>query len=208
MPAKRWTATEINQLLSLAGDYPTALLVTYYQQWATANNLPARTAVAIDRRLRLLGADREPIGVWIQTGTLTSLLGVSYTTVDRWVRRGYIRAHQFPCLEYRGIHPPVRYFKRSEVRAFAKRQPEFFAGVSRQNLFLLLEDERLADDIASRFPSRTGKDKVRVRCVETGRVFESCAAAAKVYRLSRNGIWLAAKKGHRAANYRWEFLRP
>lgn len=206
MPNKRWTPAEINHLLSLVGDYPTALIVHHYQVWSALRGFPQRSDVAIDRRLRLEGVDREPIGVWIQTGTLTGLLGVSYTTVDRWVHRGYIRAHKFPCAEYRGIHSPVRYFKREDVRAFARRQPECFAGVTRQNLFLLLEDARMADDISTRFPTRAGKDRRRVRCVETGRVYPSCTLAAKAHNSTRHSIWQAASRGCRAARFRWEFV--
>lgn len=206
MRAARWTPAELNQLLSLVGDYPTVLIVARYRAWAKRRGYPERSAVAIDRRIRMGNASREPVGVWIQTGTLTQLLGVSYTTVDRWVRRGYVCAHKFPCADYRGLHTPTRYFKRTVIRELAKRQPELFAGVSRQNLYLLLEDERLADDISTQFPSRPGKDRRRVRCVETGRIYASCSEAARLHGSTRHGVWQAAYRGCRASRFRWEFV--
>lgn len=45
-----------------------------------------------------------------------------------------------------------------------------------------------------------------VRCIETGQVYPSAAAAARSLYLSRNCIYQAINKSYRAGGYRWEWV--
>ena len=48
------------------------------------------------------------------------------------------------------------------------------------------------------------KAKTYIKCVETGELFESMAAAGREYGISREAIRVAIGRGHRSAGYHWE----
>lgn len=200
-----WSKCEIEYLHSLIGDYPTQLIIKRYLHWASMMNLPKRSSYAIEQKLRKLKISRIPVGIYITSGTLVKLLGVSYTTVDRWVQSGHLAPHLIESGDprVRGIRPPRRLFLRSDMIQMALDHPRLLSGTPQENLFLLLEDAALAADIAQRFPKRIGRDPVPVICVETGQRYGSIAAAARAVYVTKNCLAEAVKTGRRANGYHW-----
>jgi hypothetical protein len=70
-------------------------------------------------------------------------------------------------------------------------------------LYLALEDENLVDQILEQYPNRNSciKKPVRVKCVETGRIYNSQSDAARAIYVNRSIVFRAVKYGHRAAGY-------
>lgn len=217
-----WTHAESDYLQSLAGEYPFELLVRHYRAWASEKGFPPRTLKALALRLRTLegGSRLIPVGEWITTATICDLLGVSQTTVARWVNSGKLRCstmkiHADKALGQRskGGGKRKRYYNRRELQSFAKAYPELLAGCSRENLFALLDHQSLADEISEQRPFRINQKGHPVLCVETGKRFDSYVEAARWLskqsgrRYSRHLIHQAAKKGHRAGQFHWKPLQ-
>lgn len=203
-----WSQRETEYLHSLVGDFPTPLIVRQYTRWAVKQGLPARSPYAIEQKLCKLGVSRIPVGRYITAGTLVKLLDISYTTVDRWVERGHLPAYVFASGDPRvhGVRPPRRVFKRSDVVQLAIDSPRLFAGTPRDQLFLLLENADLADNLAAQYPRRFGRDATPVECVETGQEYPSITAAAKAVYVTKNCLGEAMKRGSRAGGYHWRMV--
>tara|TARA_R110000868_G_scaffold95493_2_gene262590 strand:+ start:270 stop:599 length:330 start_codon:yes stop_codon:yes gene_type:complete len=86
----------------------------------------------------------------------------------------------------------MRYIERKAWRRLAREMPRVLGGFSVDQLFALLENRELADDIAVRFPRPLGD--WRVRCVDTGEVFRSCGAVALRYHVTQACISEAVRR--------------
>lgn len=188
MPA--WSAEELELLQSLAGDMPFQLLVSTFRQQAKIHRWPLRSADALQCRARLLGLNlRHVAGTWVTTGSIGEMLGVSLYCVNHWFRR----------------HPLERrctgnacYYKRSDVRRWARKHPEYLGGIAVDRLFMLLEDRKLAEWIVENYPHRPPSrwETNRVRCIETGRVYASQGEAARAHWVTPGAIHHAMAEGY------------
>lgn len=200
-----WTKEELDYLQSLVGDYPTSLAIEYFQQWASSRGYPSRSRASIRYKLQADFGSSIPIGIYITTATIRELVGVTYTTIDRWVELGFLKPHFHPSPLSTGERTPRRHFLRSDLVKLARKMPHLFAGASRQNLFLLLENEDLADQIHERFPYRRGRDPKPVVCVETGKKYRSMTEAGNAVFCHRSNIHNAVVKGHKASGLHWRW---
>lgn len=200
----KWSSEETNYLEMLLGDYPFGLIVKYYQKWATENGWPARSRTSISDKIARIGKSKIPVGEYITSGTLKSLLNVGSKTIGRWTS-DFLPAESYTGDDSRitGEKPGKRYFKRKEIVKLARCRPELFAGTSKDNLFLLLEDEELAEQISQKYPRRIGRDPRPVVCVETGKRYSSVTEAAKEVYVTKNAIFNAMRKNRTAAGYHW-----
>lgn len=198
-----WSKQELDYLESLIGDYPASLAIDYFQAWAAKRRYPARSRSTIRFKIQASFGSSLPVGIFITTATLRELIGVTNTTIDRWVRLGYLKPHFHPAPTSTGEKSPRRHYKRQDVVTLARDMPELFAGATRTNLFLLLEDGELADQIARDFPIREGRDPRPVVCIETGRRYRSMTEAARHLRCHRSNIHNAIVKGHAASGLHW-----
>jgi hypothetical protein len=82
----------------------------------------------------------------------------------------------------RNVNRSPIYVSRLELRRFARRKPHCFAGASRENLYMLLEDEDLADYISEHHKKPNKGCWQKVKCIETGQIFASITEAAKLNR--------------------------
>lgn len=206
----RWSRVETDRLLELLGDVPMHILTARYRQWASRMGHPERSPKAIEQRIRRLKGRRTPVGTYITSGTIVGLLGISYTTLDRWVERGFLAAERSPTYDRRAkrVRPPRRLFLRASVVQMALDYPERLAGTSRENLYMLLEDEQLADSISKKYPHRKGRDPVPVVCIETGQKYPSIAAAARANYVTRNCLYESIHRGTRANRRHWRYADP
>lgn len=194
-----WSKAELAKLEELAGDYPRQLLFQLYRHWATRHGFQRRTNGAIEAAAYHRGISLQATGNWITVHRLAMILGISHDCPDKWVTAGLL-----PAVRYgEGEQPVVRYIKRVDVVALAKKQPALFGGISAARLNCLLEDEDLAEHIATTYPRRPWY-RQPVVCRETGRRFPSIREAARTVFITRQSILYSIKTGGTAAGYHWE----
>ena len=191
-----WSDRELEMLQQMAVDQPPDRLFNCYNAWAGGNGFTTRSKLAIQRKAASLQIPDKASGDWVSAGYVCAVLGVSLGTTKYWTERRGI-----PC--YRDGRKR-RYFQRSVLRSVARRQPEAFAGISADRLFLLLEDRELADSVAEQY-TRRGTDPKPVRAVETGWLYPSITVAAKRMGVKAVSIYNALNHGHRSAGYHWSY---
>ena len=193
---KRWTQAEIEHLESIAGDLPSPAVHGAYNEWAAENGFQPRTMQAIWALARSQGISLKAEGEYVATSYVASLLGIPIQTVTSWISYGHLTI-------YEGL--ARSYVLRTSLRRLAKKRPHLFAGFGREKLFLLLEDEKLADFIAENYPRNNHRHR-GVRVVETGRVYRSLRLAAKAHSVSHTGIARAIYAKRDFAGVHWEYV--
>ena len=189
-----WSQRELEQLEAMAGNLPRVELFRYYRGWAKVEGLPQRTDVGIEAAANRHGIPLQVCGNVLTAHAIAEILGVPHIRVDRWLRGGLVRYRQ---------HGSVRYVDRRAMVAFARVHPQRLAGISEERLKYLLENAKLAADIASNYAGRSSKLQP-VECVETGRRFPSVSEAARASFVSRSGIIRAVQvRTATAAGYHW-----
>lgn len=187
----RWSEPELEQLRQLAGDIPWPRVQHAYNTWASINGFPGRTEIALRQRCEIEGLSRVSRGEFIGTSTVRQLTGIGWPTIRRWVERGWL--------------PITRsgrrwYIHRAALRRFAREHPEYFAGLPISDLTQLVDDERVAEELAAMPRANAPGSPKRVRCIETGVVFPSAAAAGRAFHLSRSAISLVVRGRRPAAH--------
>ena len=71
--------------------------------------------------------------------------------------------------------------------------PYVLGGATVEALFALLEDRALAEKVALEHPCHWGD--LRIRCIETGRIYANCDEAAQLLHVDRSTISVAIKQG-------------
>ncbi len=185
----RWTPAETDYLESLAGEYPMKEIGRRYRRHAGLEGWPKRTDKAIQLKLTALGhPTRVRAGEWLTTGGAADLLGCSCARVEAWFRSK--RNSEILNPQWRG---KFRYVSRRNWRKLARQRPQALGGFSADQLFALLEDRELAEQVAARYPRPRGD--WRVRCIETGQVWPSAVKAAAELHVSQSAIIIAMRRG-------------
>lgn len=212
LTGRRYSAEEIDHLESLVGEVPLGVLVRRHAAWAKAHGAPVRTERAVHQFLKSRGHYVEPIGEFVRTSAILEALRCSQNLIEGWVARGWIRPTLVPSKPTRNAprRPSARRrirraFRRADLRTMAREHPEAFAGARRGPLFVLLEDEELADRIARDFPRRATclRPERPVMNLETRERYPSIRAAARATGLHSTLIRASIEKGHRAKGTRW-----
>jgi len=186
--APYWSSPETAYLDQLAGDVPFAELVASYQRRARQMEWPERSASAIQQRLRRTRqSGRARMGACLTTGGIAEILGCPKSRVHAWLKRPKVVA----VLKPRKVGA-FYYIERSALRRLAREMPQVLGGFGADALFLLLEHRDLSEQVARQCPGFWG-DR-RIRCIETGRVFRSCSAAAIALHVDYTTISLAIKQ--------------
>lgn len=184
----RWTTAEADFLEQLAGEVPFPTLVRRMRIAATQHGWHPRTEKAITMRLfemRLIRRSRH--GEWTTTFGVGQILQCPGYRVAGWLRQKKVRE----ILNPRTIGG-IRYISRQSWRRLAREMPQVLSGFSADALFLLVEDRELADAVAAQHP-RPISDH-RIRCIETGQAWPSCAAAARDLHVTRAAISCAIRQ--------------
>jgi hypothetical protein len=196
--ATHWSAEERELVQSMAGDLPFDMVTKLYTQEAARRGWPQRSKGAIQSFLNRVGASAMPTGSWMTLGALERL-GISGSNLFLWCSKGILPAYQpRPCTK--------RMVRRADVVALAKREPWRFGGCDEDALFELLEDRKLAERIATEYPFRATTRR-RVRCLDTGEVFESVQAAAAAVPCDVTCIRRSARLGKEVLGRRYEYVR-
>jgi hypothetical protein len=198
-----WLPEESEYLERLAGDVPFPELLTRMRRRATVLGWPSRSERAIRERIRRIGQRaRARSGAVTSTGGVAQLLGCPATRVEAWLRRPRVAE----ILQPRWVGK-TRYIERRAWRRLAREMPRILGGYSVDALFALLEDRGLAESIATRYRRPCGD--WRIRCIETGRVYSSCGAAAAAHHVTQACISLAIRQRRpvRALGLTFEALR-
>ncbi len=178
----RWSPTELEQLHQLVGDIPWPKVLHAYNVWAGLNGYPRRTETALRQRCEAEGISRICEGQYISTGTIRQLTGAGWRTIQRWVEH-----HQLPVVR----SGRKWYIPRTALRRLAREHRAYFAGLPVADLTQLLDDERLAEELADLPRRGVPGFPTPVRCLDTGELFPSAAAAGRRFHLSRSAIYLA-----------------
>jgi hypothetical protein len=195
--AARWSPEDVEMLAGLCGDMPWPLVVDAFGRWATRNGRPQRTENALLRLCNRRRIPRRTCGAWITTDAIMQLAQVTHGRVTRWIQSGELPARKFNA---GGIH----YLKRADLRTFARRHPHEFGGVSLPALIQLLDNEQLAQRLHEMELPRPVQLRP-VRCVETGRQFESIRAAARACYVTHQRMLQVVGRPERTANgLHWE----
>lgn len=182
MTYHRWLPDEAAHLDQLAGDVPFAVLVKSMRCAARQHGWPVRSSKSIANRMTRTDQPRRArVGEWTSCYGAAEILGCPGSRVEAWIRRRQVREVLDP-----RVIGTVRYISRASWRRLARVMPRVLGGFSADALFLLLEDRRLADSVAARYPQAIGD--WRIRCVETGQVWPSCIAAARELNVSQAAI--------------------
>jgi hypothetical protein len=194
-----WSKEEVAKLEALAGDYPRLLLFKLYRHWATQHGYQHRTNDAIKAAAYHRGISLQATGEWLTVHRIAQILGISHDCPDKCVNGGLLPASRYGS----GDEPVVRYVRRKDVVALAKKSPALFGGIPAARLNCLLEDEDLAEQIATTYTRRPWY-RQPVVCKETGRRFPSVREAARTVFICRQSIVYSIKTGGTEAGYHWE----
>jgi hypothetical protein len=182
-------------LFSLAGDMPFSRIKQVYDSWCNTHGLPIRTDRALRRRLEDNGYSLRSVGEWLTTAMVAELIGTSTLAIARWCNNGWVTVHR---------EGHRRYISRKSLRKLARQRPILFSGANRDNLFQLLEDDELVTSIRQQYPTRAWAQPVKVRCIQTGKVYPSIKSAALAVYVTPQAIRHAINRGYRTAEYNWE----
>jgi len=204
----RWSPQEDATLSDLCGDIPWHLVPERYNSWAAAHEFPHRSAASLSSRQQALGLERQPIGEWVTTGLVCRILDISPNRIRAWLQ-------SFPSIlrpARPGRCPRSRiYIRRDRLRSLARLHPEQFAGCRADDLFMLLEDRDLADEIAADHPNPPAglagyrRPSRPVRCLDTNEIFPSAVAAAAAVGRSHGYLCQAIRSGWRCAGRQFAY---
>ena len=187
---KAWNKDELEYLENLADDVSFATLVQMMQSKAEEMNWPIRSAEAIRSQMHkrhLHSVSR--CGTETTAGGVAEILGVPATRVIGWLKNPDICA----ILKPKRHLSRVKYVNRREWRSLARQMPQVFGGIPADRLFDLIEDYELAKAVAATYP--LPRSDHRIRCVETGRIWPSAAAASRELHVDKTTISLAIREG-------------
>jgi hypothetical protein len=193
-----WSPTELMQLEAMAGNMPADLAIQSYKRWAASNGYPARSTLAIQGACYRYGMKMEATGRWLTLGGIAAALAISIDGPEHWVDKGLLVSRHKSA-----GHRPHRYVRRDDLLTFAREHPDRLGGIPAERLALLLEDEELAQAIATAHPHRPWHRKA-VRCVETGKVYATVRAAAAAAWVRRQAITYALRTGGTAGGFHWQ----
>lgn len=180
----RWSAAEVAMLQELVGDYPWPQVPPRFNAWARRHGLPERSELALCHRCEVEGFSRVCTGSYISTGTIRHLTGAGWLTIQRWINTGELVVAR---------SGRKLYVSRDALRKFVRRRPEYFRGLPVWALTQLVDDEKLANQLASQPRAWVVGKRRQVRCIETGEVFSSAAEAGRRFNLSRSAISLVVR---------------
>ena len=184
----RWTEKEIDILQFVAGDLCTSMAISYFRSWAAKNGYYKRTRSAVFQKMKRLGLfSRGNAGSFTTSCVTAEILGCSTGCITTWLANPRILEILRPV--WRG---GVRYIHRDSWRRLAREMPEVLGGFHADRLFMLLEDRPLANAVAAQYRYRRNDSKIR--CIETGRVWQSAPAAAAELHVAKSTITLAIRE--------------
>lgn len=172
-------------LSSLLGDAPISMVVSTYNQWASAHKFSKRTKKSLTSRARYLGVSTQTCGTWIAYSILIEALG---SRVKKWIDNKELVSKK---------DGRRRFIRRSDLRAFARKHPDRFSNMELSDLVMIFDSTALAEQLAEQPKASRRGVPLKVRCKETGKIYPTIASAAKAHFVSETTMrrYVAAGKG-------------
>jgi hypothetical protein len=178
----KWSAKEVDYLRALVGEYPFRSAVTRYNQAARRRKWPTRTRFSIINKCEKLG-----LSIMVENSSIIRLADAG--KMLKWNKWFTERLARKP--DIKAILKPIKYcywyVERKNLAQLALLRPELFHGVSRDDLYAVIEDMDVVDSIKDHL-SCPKKPLYTVICVETGQEWENALIAAKCLNVSRDRI--------------------
>jgi len=198
-----WKQEEIEYLEDNLGALPYPLLIKSFKKWAAKQGYSERTDMAIDAQIRRMTSN-SPLSRKCTEDNFTVYelsrgLGVPFDRIRLFVRNGK--------LQFRKIAHNQNAVKRKDAIALVLNNPSHFANCDRDNLFWLLEDENLVQQVKNSEPSIRGfRRAVRCYAPDGIRVYSGVKEAARANFISHNLISQAIARGGKSAGMKWEWV--
>lgn len=199
-----WKKEELEYLDQLALAMPIVSVYKTYNRWASENGFERRTLNSIQHKVYRECGSTKPILGYFTFREIADLLRISTWTVAFWkqLKTKPLEVYQ------RRKNKGTNYISRKSFRQFALNHPEKLGGTNRRGLLVLLEDEKLVDDILKAHPKRNVSllPPKRVRCIETNKIYASIHEASRANFVARPTMTRAIERGWRANGHHFEFL--
>ena len=194
-----WLPAEDDRLLELLGDVPRQMVHQEMHRSGRINGWPLRTPKAIDIRTNKLGMTFKSYGSWLSPVDIAAILGIHSPIVLKWIKNH----DDLPAKRIGRLW----FVRRGTLRQWAKRpqNQRHFGGIQLDRLVMLLEDRELAEQILERHPTRGTRTKVK--CLETGKTYQSIVDAAAAHFVSHPAIWHGLREHRAVAGYHFEVIR-
>jgi hypothetical protein len=186
----RWQPAELKYLQSIIYSSSVAELIPKLQTWQKNKGLHIRSGDAIRRKCLLLGRDKDYQEDRLSISQLAKMLDIHRARINLWLLRGLPHTQKY---RNREVSITVKDFQ-----AWAELNPGYLHSIDRTNLNYFLSEDSI-DRIPKRSPF-----KRRVRCVETGQIFDSMQAAAAAIGAHKVNVYRAIEHNGKCKGYRWE----
>jgi hypothetical protein len=204
MEKHKWSQEEVDFLRSNVGEYPFESVVRRYNQTALRRGWHKRTWYSIKWKCEHLGLS------WVvSNSSIIKLADVRH--VFGWSRFFCDQLIKTP--KFKHILSPFKegfwYIERKKLVRLALAYPELFFGISRDNLYLILEDMSAVDSVRNS-PFCVKKSLHAVKCLETSEEFDNALVAAKHFNVSHYTIQRSVEQKRTVAclNLTFERIRP
>lgn len=193
-----WTQEEEDFLSCIAGSYPFPKLVNAFNKWAVKSGYPKRSDTAIAIKIKRSTLSRKCTEDNFTVYELARGLGVSKDRIRSFVKNRKLRPKKVARNQYA--------ISRKDAIQLVIDYPEYFSSCDRENLFWLLEDDRLVDQVRSVTPSARGYRKpVRCYSKEGIKVYSGVKEAARDNYLTHSCIIGAIARNGKSGGMRWEY---
>lgn len=197
-----WSNEEIEYLVDNLGSKPFPILIKSFKKWASKQGYLERTTTAIEVQIHRMTSN-SPLSRKCTEDNFTVYelargLGVPMDRVRIFVRNGKLKP--------RKVARNQNAVKRKDAIALVLNNPSHFANCDRDNLFWLLEDEKLVEKVKSVEPSTRGfKRAVRCYAPDGIRVYSGVKEAARANFISHHCISEAIARNGKSAGMKWEW---
>ena len=198
-----WSNEEKQFLEDNLGSLPFPLLIKSFKKWCKKQGFPERTDTAIDVQVHRM-TTHSPLSRKCTEDNFTVYelargLGVPMDRVRLFVRNGKLTP--------RKVSRSQNAVSRKEAIALILSNPSHFANCDRDNLFWLLEDDELVQQVKNSEASTRGfRRAVRCYAPDGIRVYSGVKQAARANFISHGCISQAIARGGKSAGMKWEWV--
>lgn len=200
-----WKQEEIEYLADNLGALPFPVLIKSFKKWSKKQGYLERNTTAIEVQIHRM-TTHSPLSRKCTEDNFTVYelsrgLGLPMDRVRLFVRNGKLKP--------RKIAHNQNAVKRKDAIALVLNNPSYFANCDRDNLFWLLEDNKLVEKVKNVEPSTRGfRRAVRCYAPDGIRVYSGVKEAARANFVRHGSISQAIARGGKSAGMKWEWITP